>query len=111
MSNVWLDSPSIVCTHPMAARIVGYRLIIGSFMGLFQNQGEVAVTLEQVETMLTKDMSVRTGVEVLHQDAMEYRMQVTNVFRSTEEGWKMVLHHASPVHTVEPPSRVESQVH
>ena len=111
MKKVWLDSPGVVCTHPMAQRVVGYRLIVGSFLGLFKSQGELNAAIEQVETMQTTDLSVHTGVEVLHQDAMEFRMQVTNVYRSTEDGWRMVLHHASPMHTTEPPSRFDSKVH
>ncbi len=111
MKAVWLDSTSVICTHPMAERIVGYRLVIGSFLGLFQGQGELMANITQVETLLTADLSVHTGVEVLHQDATEFRMQVTNVYRSTTEGWRMVLHHASPVHTVKPPSRIQSQLH
>ncbi len=111
MKQVWLDSPSVICTHPMAQRIVGYRLVIGSFLGLFQNQSQLNAGLEQVETMQTSDLSVHTGVEILHQDAMEFRMQVTNVYRSTKDGWHMVLHHASPVHAAEPPGRFASKVH
>lgn len=111
MKEVWLDTPSVICTHPMAQRIVGYRLVIGSFLGLFQGQGELNATITEVETLLTSDLSVHTGVEVLHQDASEFRMQVTNVYRSTEDGWRMVLHHASPVHAAKPLSRMKSQVH
>lgn len=111
MKAVWLDAPSVVCTHPMAERILGYRLIMGSFLGLFQHQGPLSVTLERLETMVTPELAIHTGVEVLHQDATEFRMQVTNAYRSTDDGWRMVLHHASPVHAAEPPSRLDSQVH
>ena len=111
MKTIWLDSPSVICTHPMAQRIVGYRLVMGSFLGLFQGQGELHATIEEVETIHAAELSVHTGVEVLHQDATEFRMQVTNVYRSTDDGWRMVLHHASPVHAAEPPSRLDSQVH
>ncbi len=113
MKTIWLDSPGVICIHPMAQRIVGYRLVIGSFLGMFKNQGPLNAVIENVETMQTSDLSVHTGVEVLHQDAMEFRMQVTNIYRSTEDGWRMVLHHASPVHATEPPppSRLESKVH
>lgn len=111
MKAVWLDSPGVICTHPMAERIVGYRLVIGSFLGLFQGQGELAARITQVESLLTADLCVHTGVEVLHQDASEFRMQVTNVYRATNDGWRMVLHHASPVHTAKPPSRLQSKVH
>ena len=88
MKEIWLDSPSVICTHPMAQRIVGHRLIIGSYMGMFKNQGPLTAVIEQVETLQTKGLSVHTGVEVIHQDAMEFRMQVTNVYRSTEDGWR-----------------------
>ncbi len=111
MKAVWLDTPSVICTHPMAERIVGYRLVIGSYLGMFQGQGQLKATITQVETLLSADMSVHTGVEVLYQDASEFRMQVTNVYRSTQDGWRMVLHHASPVHRAKPPSRMDSPVH
>lgn len=111
MKKVWLDSPGVICTHPMAERIVGYRLVIGSFLGLFQGQGELLATMTRVETLLTAELSIHTGVEVLHQDASEFRMQVTNAYRATDDGWRMVLHHASPVHTAKPPSRLQSKVH
>ncbi|NNF15469.1 MAG: hypothetical protein HKN70_01925, partial [Gammaproteobacteria bacterium] len=56
-------------------------------------------------------LSVHTGIEVLRQDASEFRVQVTNIYQITDDGWKMILHHASPVQSVKPPSRLESKVH
>ena len=111
MKSVWLDSPGVACTHPMAERIMGYRLVIGSFMGMFQGQGALDAKITEVEALLTADLCVHTGVEVLYQDASEFRMQVTNAYRRVDDGWRMVLHHASPVHMTKPPSRLESPVH
>ena len=111
MKAVWHDSPSVACIHPMAQRVLGYRLVIGSWLGIFQGQGEMTARVEDVKITQGPVLSIHTGVEVLHQDAREFRMQVTNVYQITDEGWKMILHHASPVQTVKPPSRNESQVH
>jgi len=116
MKEIWLDSSSVSCTHPMAERIVGYPLVIGSFLGLFRNQGDTIAWMDEVETVRAGDLSIHTGVEVLQQDGQEFRMQVTNVYRSTDDGWRMILHHSSPVHSAplyrpQAPGRSERKLH
>jgi len=111
MKTVWLDSTETICIHPMSPRITGYSSIIRSWLTIFQNQGSVPCRIENVEITQGPVLSVHTGVEVLLQDAQEIRMQVTNVYQITDTGWQMILHHGSPLQTVNPPSRLDSQVH
>lgn len=111
MKNVWLDSEEVACIHPMAQRILGYKQVINGWQGIFRGQGEMIAHIEKVKSTQGPVLAVHTGTEVLRQDASEFRVEVTNIYQISDGGWKMILHHASPVQSIKPPSRLDSKVH
>jgi ketosteroid isomerase-like protein len=101
----WADEDDIVCVHPGGPRLVGTVAIRAAFEALFAN-GSVKVQPERVrrvEAGVCAVHSVIERVEVLSDDGLAHAWVVaTNVYAKTAQGWKMVVHHASPGARTEP---------
>lgn len=101
MMAVWSDEEEIACVHPGGVRIVGSGAIRASFEALFAN-GTVDLTPQHVRRLLLGPVAVHHVVErvrVSAEDASPFGyVLVTNVYTHTPQGWRMVLHHASPGH-------------
>jgi ketosteroid isomerase-like protein len=69
----WADEDDIVCVHPGGPRLVGHDAIRASFEALFDAGAIQAPDGEQEALILA-----------------------TNVYHRTAQGWRLVLHHASP---------------
>jgi ketosteroid isomerase-like protein len=101
----WADEEDIVCVHPGGPRLVGSVAIRAAFETLFAN-GSVKVQPERVKRVEADSFSVHSvveRVELLGDDGMLNAWVVaTNVYANTEQGWRLVLHHASPGARTEP---------
>lgn len=107
MRDLWLDDAGTVCVHPGALPVRGTGAVIRSwalvmahtsYIQFFLTDVEIAVydgtaTVTCAENVLTGDD--RTGPDAFGGG----RAVATNVFVSTPEGWRLWLHHASPVLT------------
>jgi ketosteroid isomerase-like protein len=95
---VWCDDDDIACVHPGAGRFVGASAIRASFEAIFAN-GAVDVAPERVRRVQTHACAVHSVLERV-QARTDQGVQVayavaTNVYVKTEQGWRMVVHHAS----------------
>lgn len=96
---VWADDEEIACVHPGGPRMVGAGAIRASFDAIFAN-GAIDVVPDKVRRLHTLSSAVHHVLERV-QIANEGGTQtafaiVTNVYIKTAQGWRMVLHHASP---------------
>ncbi|HWH72959.1 MAG TPA: nuclear transport factor 2 family protein [Methylibium sp.] len=96
---VWADDEEIACVHPGGPRMVGAGAIRASFDAIFAN-GAIDVVPDKVRRLHTHSSAVHHVLERV-QIASEGGTQtafaiVTNVYVKTAQGWRMVLHHASP---------------
>jgi uncharacterized protein (TIGR02246 family) len=105
MMAVWADDDEIACVHPGGSRVTGPAAIRASLAAIFANGG-VPVEPEQVRRMQTLSCAVHHLVErVIVPGPTGPRpawVLATNVYVKTEEGWRMVVHHASPAVLDEP---------
>ena len=96
---VWSDDDEIVCVHPGGPRVVGAAAIRASFEAMFAN-GVIDAHPEKVHRVQSHASAVHSLLE---------RIQVstgagprwgwliaTNVYLKTVQGWRLVVHHASP---------------
>lgn len=95
----WADEDEVVCIHPGGPRLVGRVIIRAAFDALFSN-GSIRVSPESVRKVEAPDSSmhnVRERIEVLTDEGLHHAYVIaTNVYHKTPQGWRMVLHHASP---------------
>lgn len=102
----WADEDDIVCVHPGGQRLVGHAAVRAAFEALFSNGG-VQVQPEKVRRFETAaGCSVHSVVErvaVMTDDGLvQAWVTATNVYAKTEQGWRLVAHHASPGSRTEP---------
>ncbi len=101
----WADEDEVVCVHPGGPRVVGVAAIRAAFDAMFAN-GCIRATAQQVrkvESLTSVVHSVLERIEVLTEGGPAHAwVLATNVYHRTAQGWRMVLHHASPGSHSEP---------
>ena len=111
MMAVWHDDDEVVCVHPGGARVVGPAAIRAAFEAIFAN-GSIPVQPERVRRVHSLDAAMHSVVERIEVHTPEGprtgSVVATNVYLKTAEGWRMVLHHASPGSAGEPVEVVEA---
>ena len=96
----WADEDDIVCIHPGGPRLVGAGAIRAAFDAMFAHGGSIHAKPEhirRVDSLASAVHSVLERVEVLSQEGpLQATVLATNVYHKTPQGWRMVVHHASP---------------
>ena len=96
---IWSDDEDIACVHPGGLRLLGAGAIRASFEAIFAN-GAIDVHPDKVRRLHSHASAVHHVLERVQAQTDEGRQTafaiVTNVYLLTEQGWRMVLHHASP---------------
>ena len=96
---VWSDDDDIACVHPGGARVVGPRAIRASFELIFSN-GRIDAQPERVRRLQMQGAAVHhvlERVQAMTSDGPQSAWVIaTNVYVKTVQGWRLVLHHASP---------------
>ncbi|HKX94688.1 MAG TPA: nuclear transport factor 2 family protein [Methylibium sp.] len=96
---VWSDDEEVACVHPGGPRMVGAGAIRASFEAIF-GTGPIDVQPDKVRRLHTHSSAVHHVLErvrVMGDEGPQTAFAiVTNVYIKTAQGWRMVLHHASP---------------
>jgi len=95
----WADEDEILCIHPGGPRLVGALAIRSAYEAMFV-QGALRIVPERVrrlESMGAVIHNVLERIEVPTDEGVQYAWVVaTNVYFKTAQGWRLVMHHASP---------------
>ena len=97
MSAVWEHSDRVCCVHPGWPILRSWMLVEESWRRIFSGNGRNQFIITNVEVSGGADVVWVTLDENLVEGAATGTVAATNVFVRTERGWKMVLHHGSPV--------------
>lgn len=96
---VWSDDEEIACVHPGGPRMVGAGAIRAAFEAIFAS-GAIDVVPDRVRRLHTHASAVHhvlERVQVMGEGGVQTAFAiVTNAYILTAQGWRMVLHHASP---------------
>jgi len=99
MMAVWLDAEEILCIHPMGGRLVGRSAVRESWAQIFAGEGALRFTLGEPLYLTSGDVSVHFVYEEIRFGAgfaERSRIQATNVYVRTGDGWRIQAHHGSP---------------
>ena len=98
MDAVWLDSPEAVCIHPGQPRLHGVENIRNSWTRILTGDQRLKLELRDRRIVSDGTIAVHHLTEVLtDQDSGGVAQAITtNVYRNTEQGWRIVMHHSSP---------------
>ena len=96
---VWSDDDEVACVHPGGPRVIGHGAVRASFDAIFSN-GPIPVRPQQVRRVENAGCSVHHVLERVDITTAEGTQTAwvlaSNVFLKTTQGWRLVLHHASP---------------
>ncbi len=96
---LWADDEQIVCIHPGGPRLVGHESIRASWKELFDN-GPLRIRPVAMQAIEGVMVAIHNLVEQVlissSRNPQVVEVTATNVYLKGPQGWKMVLHHASP---------------
>jgi ketosteroid isomerase-like protein len=100
MMAVWSHDDSIACIHPLAAPLNGQAAVAAGWHSMFEAAGQFRVQVETVHEIREATQVIRIVREYLiigQETTPRPPILATNVYRKEDAGWRMVLHHASPL--------------
>lgn len=95
----WSEDDDIVCIHPHGPRLVGAAVIRRSFEQMMAS-GPLRIRPTAVMVQSSLMAAAHTLVEqvlALDDPGAVYHVFATNLYVKTPSGWRLVLHHASPI--------------
>ncbi len=105
MLRVWAEVDSVVCVHPGQETLVGQSSVAESWRDILGPASGFDIVYQCVARYESGDLALHTGVEQLRVDDEEVAsLTVTNGFLRTEKGWRMIYHHAAPIHASQGPA-------
>ena len=100
MMEVWAEDEEIVCVHPGGERLVGYAAVRSSWAQIAGSGQKIRVHLSDqsvVNGMMLAVHSLHEHIRMEGEQRSPVPVAVTNVYLRTGNGWRMIVHHASPV--------------
>lgn len=100
MMSVWSEDEEIVCVQPGGPRLTGYALVRESWRRIFEGGTRLKVQLLALSTVHGPFNAVHSVIEqitVVGQKLLAAPVVATNVYVRGAHGWRMIVHHASPV--------------
>ena len=100
MMAVWAEDEDIICIHPGGPRLTGTAAIRESWRRIFSRGPGLRFRLsdqQMVRGALVAVHSLHEHILISGQPEPQPPVVATNVYTLTEQGWRMVMHHASPV--------------
>jgi ketosteroid isomerase-like protein len=102
MESVWddVDPEALVCVHPGWPALRGRRQVLRSWAAVMANTDYVQFVLSDVQVSIEGDTAVVTCTENVLTSVTDMNggaIVATNVFRRRPGGWRLSVHHGSPV--------------
>lgn len=114
MMSAWADAEHIACIHPLSAPLSGRSLVATGWRSIFEAAGQFRVQVELAHEIREPDLVIRVVREYLiigQEETARPPVLATNIYRKEADGWRMLLHHASPLQAGStPPSRTAQVV-
>lgn len=98
MMSVWLDADYVECIHPMSHRLNGVTEIRDAWVEIFHIASSIKCEALEERRIEHNGLAVHIVNENIIMDEGKRTVSIlaTNIYEETEEGWAMILHHASP---------------
>jgi ketosteroid isomerase-like protein len=101
MDQIWAESGDVRCIHPGWDVVAGTQAVRESWQAIFESSPGLSVEPDEVEVSLFGDIAWVHCMErislVGDEDEETSFARATNLFIRAGEGWRMILHHASPI--------------
>ncbi len=105
MMSVWAEDRPIYCIHPGGVLLTDRADVAESWSRIFQAKTPFHFELEYFHREIFDQVAISHLSETLFlHNRMVGVVLVTNTYYQTPEGWRMIMHHASPQPESEEPS-------
>jgi ketosteroid isomerase-like protein len=104
MMAVWADDDEVYCIHPRGARSTGVAQVRESWRQVFASGQTLRFEVKEqhrLQAMMVAVHSVYEQVSVAGEPRTRGSVLATNIYMRTEQGWRMMAHHASPAPILE----------
>lgn len=98
MMQVWAEEEGIVCIHPTGSRLEGPAVIGRRWKNIFEHAPEMEFTISDASRTRVGGIAVHVvheHIRIHNSDRHQPPVVATNIYRLTDKGWRMILHHAS----------------
>lgn len=98
MVSVRDGSDDVVCVHPMSTALRGARAVAESWREIFAGEVNMRFGIEEIQITRAGPLAIHIVKEHIEVPGGQpvAPMTSTNIYRETADGWRMILHHASP---------------
>lgn len=98
MMATWGEADDLLCIHPMGPALRGRAAIESSWREILAGRIDMRFSIEPIHIYRYPDSELRIVVEHIQVPGGKRvaPMVSTNLYRHTEQGWRMIMHHASP---------------
>ncbi len=99
MMAVWADEEEIVCVHPGGPRLTGTEQVRESWRRIFASGQALKFRLRGQQALSGMTLvvhSVYEQITVGGEARMRAPVIATNVYLRSGNGWRLIVHHASP---------------
>lgn len=100
MMSVWAEDEEIVCVHPGSSRLTGYATVREAWRRIFEGGTRLKVQtfgLSAVHGPFSAVHSLIEQIAVVGEKHLAAPVAATNVYVRGALGWRMIVHHASPI--------------
>lgn len=97
--SAWAEDDEIVCIHPMGPALEGQASVRDAWGVICDSGQELSFEIDSIRYSESNELAVhilQEHISMAGDPPKLASMLVTNTYRQTENGWRMVLHHASP---------------
>lgn len=96
LDSVWSRDENVVCIHAGSNRIEGRAEVLDSFTDLFTDASGISYSITDTLQTGNDGLAIHLVREEVEIDGEVVSVMVaTNIFHREEDGWRMLLHHAS----------------
>lgn len=95
MRDIWAPNQQVACIHPGWGVLEGWEQVMESWEGIFSTQATPGIRAVEAKVFEQGNYAFVVCKESVEGD--EPSLVATNIFKSSEDGWKLVHHHVSPI--------------
>lgn len=101
MEACWSDGEGVSCVHPGGPMLTGWPMVRASWEGLLRGREDLVMHIDVVDVAVEDPVAWVTCMERMstigHGGRAGAHVVATNVFVLGAHGWRMTVHHASPL--------------
>ncbi|MCX7897761.1 MAG: nuclear transport factor 2 family protein [Rhodocyclaceae bacterium] len=100
MMEVWSEDEEILCIHPGGMRLSGYAMVREGWRRIFASGSRLLVERMALTAIPGPFVTVHSLIEQITlrgEKHLAAPVVATNIYQRGAYGWRMIVHHASPV--------------